>query len=79
MHPNSDHDPSDLDDALERAEHYRALARELRAVAALVPSADTKLQLRATAESYDRIAESVMTMRKIDQHLEQGLQRDRHA
>jgi hypothetical protein len=79
MHSNDERSSTDLDDALERAEHYRALARELRAVAALLQSADTKAQLRATAESYDRIAESVLAMRKIDRDLQQPSHDDRHA
>jgi hypothetical protein len=69
MHLNNDHDPADHNDHLERAEHYRALARELRAVAALLQSPDTKQQLNATAENYERIAESVIAMRRIDERL----------
>lgn len=63
------HDPADNENPIERAEHYRGLARELRAVAALVQSPDTKQQLHSTAESYERIAQSIIRMNNVDERL----------
>lgn len=76
MHANDDHISADFDSA-ERAEHYRGLARELRAVAALIQNPETKLQLCATAGSYDRIAESVLAMSRIDLPVPSARREDR--
>lgn len=79
MNLNHDDDPSDVDDTLERAEHYRSLARELRAVAALVQNPDTRLQLRATADSYERVATSILAMRKFETTAQPAAQPPSHA